>query len=54
MQSDLFCQVADIALRVGKPLRWDPATERFENSDEANARLIEATAVRADRIVDGA
>ncbi|HOC73564.1 MAG TPA: Gfo/Idh/MocA family oxidoreductase [Candidatus Hydrogenedentes bacterium] len=39
VQSDLFCQVADIALRVGKPLRWDPAAERFANSDEANARL---------------
>ncbi|KXO98717.1 nucleoside/nucleotide kinase family protein [Tsukamurella pseudospumae] len=30
------------------------ARERAAGSDEANARLIEATAVRADRIVDGA
>ncbi|WP_376766494.1 nucleoside/nucleotide kinase family protein [Tsukamurella spumae] len=29
------------------------ARERADGSDEANARLIEATAVRADRIVDG-
>ncbi|MET9329428.1 nucleoside/nucleotide kinase family protein [Tsukamurella sp. NPDC003166] len=32
----------------------DEARERADGSDEANARLIEATAVRADRVVDGA
>jgi hypothetical protein len=31
--------MCDIAIRLRRPLRWDPALERFENDDEANARL---------------
>ena len=26
--------------RVGEPLKWDPAAERFTNCDEANKLLI--------------
>ncbi|MBW7865009.1 MAG: Gfo/Idh/MocA family oxidoreductase [Candidatus Hydrogenedens sp.] len=36
---DLFCHACDIALRMNRRLRWDSAAERFENADEANARL---------------
>jgi len=31
------CHLGHIAIRLGKRLEWDPATERFSNSDEANA-----------------
>lgn len=33
--------VADIAVRLGRPLKWDPAIERFDADDEANARLAQ-------------
>jgi predicted dehydrogenase len=39
VESDIACHVADIAIREGRPLRWDPAAERFENGEKANARL---------------
>lgn len=31
--------IGNIAMLLGRPLRWDPKVERFENDDEANARL---------------
>jgi hypothetical protein len=31
-----LCHLAHIAIRVGKRLEWDPAKEKFTNSDEAN------------------
>jgi predicted dehydrogenase len=34
-----LCQLGWIAIRLGGRLRWDPAAERFTNSDEANALL---------------
>ncbi|MBE7501338.1 MAG: hypothetical protein HS113_13735 [Verrucomicrobiales bacterium] len=34
-----LCQLGWIAIRLGTRLRWDPAAERFTNSDEANALL---------------
>ncbi len=34
-----LCHLGHIAVQVGKPLKWDPAAERFTNSDEANAML---------------
>jgi predicted dehydrogenase len=30
------CLLGDIAMRLGRKLRWDPANERFLNDDEAN------------------
>jgi myo-inositol 2-dehydrogenase / D-chiro-inositol 1-dehydrogenase len=33
------CHLANIALKLGRKLRWDPAAERFENDAEANAML---------------
>jgi len=38
-RSSSACLLAHIAMRLNKPLKWDPATERFTNSDEANAML---------------
>lgn len=34
--------VADIALRLGRKLQWDPARDRFVGDDEANAMLSRA------------
>ena len=31
--------VSDIALRLGRQLKWDPAQDRFVGDDEANAML---------------
>lgn len=41
VQADILCHVSDIALRIGKPLTWDPNKERFtdSNSEDANRRL---------------
>jgi len=39
VNGDALCHMSDIAIRLKRPLRWDPAVERFENDDEANARL---------------
>jgi predicted dehydrogenase len=33
------CHLANIAIRLGRKLEWDPKEERFENSAEANAML---------------
>ena len=33
------CHLANIAIRLGRKLEWDPKEERFENSAEANALL---------------
>ncbi|MFP4500192.1 MAG: hypothetical protein ACLFTT_04255 [Candidatus Hydrogenedentota bacterium] len=37
--SDIGCHIADIAIRLARPLHWDTQTERFPHDDEANARL---------------
>ncbi len=34
-----LCHLADIALRLGRPLEWDPKAERFSKDDEANRML---------------
>jgi predicted dehydrogenase len=31
------CHLANIAIRLGRPLKWDPATEQIIGDDEANA-----------------
>ena len=33
------CLLGDIAMRLGRKLRWDPAAERFANDDEANRMM---------------
>ena len=38
-RSVTVCHLGNIALRLARPLKWDPAAERFVNDDEAN-RLI--------------
>ena len=39
VRSDTICHLADIAMRLGRKLRWDPARERFERDSQANAML---------------
>jgi myo-inositol 2-dehydrogenase / D-chiro-inositol 1-dehydrogenase len=34
------CLLGDIAMRTGRKLKWDPATERFTNDEQAN-RMID-------------
>ena len=34
-----FCHLVGITREVGRPLRWDPAAERFEDDAEANGLL---------------
>lgn len=36
-RSCTVCLLGSIAMRLGRKLRWDPATERFIDDDEANA-----------------
>jgi hypothetical protein len=31
------CQLASIARRLGRRLKWDPVKEQFDGDDEANA-----------------
>ncbi len=38
-RSCTICLLGDIAMRLGRKLRWDPAQERFLNDDEANKML---------------
>jgi len=38
-RSDIVCQISDIAIRLGRKLRWDPDKERFVNDQEANRYL---------------
>jgi predicted dehydrogenase len=39
VRSETVCQQADIAIRLGRKLRWDPAKERFIDDDAANRML---------------
>ena len=36
VRSDTICHLADAAMRLRRPLRWDPDAERFTDDDEAN------------------
>ena len=38
-RSNTACIVSWIAMKLGRPLTWDPVAERFENDPEANALL---------------
>jgi predicted dehydrogenase len=42
VQSETICQQADIAMRLQRKLRWDPAAERFLEDDQANRMLTRA------------
>jgi myo-inositol 2-dehydrogenase/D-chiro-inositol 1-dehydrogenase len=37
--STICCHLANISIRLGRPLRWDPATETFINDSQANDML---------------
>jgi len=37
--AEVACQQADIAIRLGRKLRWDPAKEVFEGDESANRML---------------
>lgn len=39
VRSEAVCQQADIAIRLGRKLNWDPKTERFVNDEAANRML---------------
>ncbi|MGO8745277.1 MAG: hypothetical protein ACLQNE_04745 [Thermoguttaceae bacterium] len=39
VRSDTLCQLALIAVKQGRKLRWDPQAERFPDDDAANAML---------------
>jgi hypothetical protein len=32
--------LANLAMQIGRPLRWDPRAERFHGDNEANARIL--------------
>ena len=46
MRSDTLCQLSDIAVRLGRKLRWDPAAERFVGDATAN-RLLTSYPLRS-------
>ena len=39
VRSDAVCHQADIAIRLGQKLRWDPVEEAFIDNPEANRML---------------
>ena len=39
VRSDTICHLDDIAIRLGRKLRWDPKAERFTDDPEANRML---------------
>jgi len=40
VQADILCHISDVAIRLKRPVTWDPATEHFINDDEANRMLV--------------
>jgi myo-inositol 2-dehydrogenase/D-chiro-inositol 1-dehydrogenase len=38
-RSNTICMITHIAMKLGRKLTWDPASERFGGDDEANSRL---------------
>ena len=42
VRSDTICHLSDIAMRLGRKLRWDPECERFINDERANRMLTRA------------
>lgn len=39
VRSDTLCQLSDIAMRLGRKLRWNPDEEKFVNDEQANRML---------------
>lgn len=39
VQADILCHLSDIASRLNRKLKWNPARERFVQDSEANSRL---------------
>ncbi len=39
VRSETICHLCDIAMRLGRRLRWDPQAERFIDDEEANRRM---------------
>ena len=39
VSTDAVCHQADIAIRLGRKLSWDPVKEQFINDEEANKML---------------
>jgi predicted dehydrogenase len=39
VRTDTVCHICDIAMRLGRKLRWDPVAEQFVNDTEANRML---------------
>ncbi|MEI8374207.1 MAG: gfo/Idh/MocA family oxidoreductase, partial [Planctomycetota bacterium] len=39
-RTNIVCQLSDIATRLRRKLRWDPAKEQFAGDDEANGMLL--------------
>jgi len=42
VRSDTICHLGDIAMRLGRRLRWDPVKEEFVNDAQANAMAMRA------------
>lgn len=42
VRSDTLCHISDIAMRLERPLQWDPQAEKFIGDDDANRRLVRA------------
>jgi hypothetical protein len=39
VRSDALCQIAHIAVKLGRKLRWDPKAEQFVDDHKANRLL---------------
>ncbi len=42
VRADTVCHISDIAMRLGRKLRWNPHAEKFVNNDNANRMLSRA------------
>ena len=53
VESDIGCHISDIAIRLGRPLTWNPDTEQFADDAEANARLTRPLRAPWDQLLMG-
>ena len=44
VQADVLCHVSDIAVRLGRKVRYDPVRNRFVEDAEADRRLAKRAA----------